>query len=161
MKSEKKMFPLFMDLTKRRCVVIGAGKIASRRVEALLPFIGEILVIAPKASPRILSLAGAGALAYWERSYEKGDLLGADLVLIATDNRAVNDEIYKDCKELGILVNTASDQQKCDFHFPAVIQKDSIVIGINGGGKDHKRVKQIRQELQEFLEDLEGKEMRE
>ena len=87
--------------------------------------------------------------------------MGADLVLIATDNRAVNDEIYKDCKELGILVNTASDQQKCDFHFPAVIQKDSIVIGINGGGKDHKRVKQIRQELQEFLEDLEGKEMRE
>jgi len=157
MKSEKKYFPLFMDLTQKKCVVFGAGKIASRRVETLLPFIGELLVIAPKASSRILSLAGEGVLTYREKVYEKEDLLGADLVLTAADDETVNDEIYRECKALGILVNTASDQKKCDFHFPAVIEEEPIVIGINGGGKDHKKVKQIRREIQNFLE---GKEKR-
>lgn len=161
MKNENKRFPLFMDLTKKRCVVIGAGRIASRRTETILPFVGDLLVIAPKASQKIIALAGEGVLTYLEKSYEKGDLSEADLVLIATDDRAVNDQIYEDCRELGILVNTASDQRKCDFHFPAVIEKEPLVIGINGGGTDHRLVKQIRQKLQEFLEDLEGKEKQE
>ncbi len=153
MKSEeKKFFPLFTDLTEKKAVVFGAGEIASRRVRTLLSFIGELHVIAPEASLEILALAEEGKLTYQKKRYEREDLYDAQLVLAATDDRKVNDDIYSACKCLGILVNTASDQRKCDFHFPAVIEQDSVVIGINGGGKDHKRVKAVRQEIEEMFQ---------
>ena len=114
---EKKLFPLFTDLTKKKAVVFGAGTIATRRVKTLLSFAGEIHVIAPEASAEILALAEKGEIVYQEKSYEREDLYDADLVLAATDDGKINEDIYSACKCLGILVNVASDQKKCDFHF--------------------------------------------
>ena len=73
------------------------------------------------------------------------------MVLAVTDDPKVNEDIYSACKCLGILVNIANNQNKCDFHFPAVLEQGDIVIGINGGGKDHKKVKQVRQEMEKAL----------
>ena len=148
---EKKFFPLFVDFTQKKAVVIGAGKIAARRVKTLLPFLGEIQVIAPEASEEIRELAKQGKVIYEQKYYEREDLYDAHMVLAATDDSKVNEDIYSACKCLGILVNIASDQKKCDFHFPAVLEQGDIVIGINGGGKDHKKVKQVRQELELVL----------
>jgi precorrin-2 dehydrogenase/sirohydrochlorin ferrochelatase len=148
---ETKFFPLFTDLTEKKAVVFGAGKIASRRVHTLLSFVGELHVIAPEASSEILAWAKEGRLTYWKKKYEREDLYDADLVLAATEDEKVNEDIYSACKCLGILVNTASDQKKCDFHFPAVIEQDSVVIGINGGGRDHRKVKEVRLEIEDIL----------
>ena len=145
---EKKLFPLFVDFTGKKAVVVGAGKIATRRVKTLLPFLGEIQVIAPKASGEILELAEQGEVIYQKKCYEREDLYDAHMVLAATNDAKVNEDIYSACKCLGILVNIASNQNKCDFHFPAVLEQGDIVIGINGGGEDHKKVKQVRQELE-------------
>nr|WP_297934048.1 bifunctional precorrin-2 dehydrogenase/sirohydrochlorin ferrochelatase [uncultured Blautia sp.] len=148
---EKKLFPLFTDLTEKKAVVFGAGTIATRRVKTLLSFVGEIRVIAPKASNEILDLWEKGELVYQKKIYEREDLYDADLVLAATDDDKVNEDIYSACKCLGILVNIASDQKKCDFHFPAVIEQDGVVIGMNAGGKDHKKVKEVRQSIETYL----------
>ena len=148
---EKKMFPLFVDLTKKKVLVVGAGKIASRRVKTLLPFAGEVVVEAPEASEEIFSLARQGEILHKEKTYSREDLYYADLVIAATDNKEVNEDIYSACKCLGIQVNVASDQKKCDFHFPGVLEYDGVVMGFNGGGKDHRKVRQVREKVQEAL----------
>lgn len=148
---EKKLFPLFTDLSEKKAVVFGAGIIATRRVKTLLSFIDKIWVIAPEASCEILTMAEKGEIVYQKKSYERKDLYDADIVLAATDDGKINEDIYSACKCLGILVNVASNQKKCDFHFPAVIEQDGVVIGINAGGKDHKKVKEIRQNLETYL----------
>lgn len=148
---EKKFFPLFTDLTEKKVVVLGAGKIASRRVKTLLSFVKNIEVIAPRASLEILNLSEEGRLIYREKEYDAEDICGADIVIAATDDPKVNDAIYSACKGLGILVNTASNQQKCDFHFPGIIEQDGIVIGFNGGGRDHKKVREMRGRIEQAL----------
>lgn len=148
---EKKMFPLFVDLTGKKVLVVGAGKIASRRVKTLLSFAGEIVVEAPEAAEELLDLAEKGEILYRKKPYAREDLYDADMVIAATDNREVNEDIYSACKCLGIQVNVASDQKKCDFHFPGVLEYDGVVMGFNGSGKDHKKVRQVREKVQEAL----------
>ncbi len=151
MKTEKKLFPLYTDLTEKKAVVIGGGNIASRRIKSLLGFVGELIVIAPDVQPEIRELAKSGELVWKQKRYEREDLYDADLALAATDDRKVNEDIYSACKCLGILVNTASDQNKCDFHFPGIINHDGVVIGFNAAGKDHKKTRQMREKVEEFL----------
>ena len=151
MKTEKKLFPLYTDLTQKKAVVIGGGKIASRRITSLLGFVGELVVIAPLVQPEIRELAEKGELIWKQKEYRREDLYDADLALAATDDSRVNDDIYSACKCLGILVNTASDHNKCDFHFPGLICHDGVGIGFNAAGKDHKKTRQMREKVEEFL----------
>ena len=148
---EKKMFPLFVDLTEKKILVVGAGKIASRRVKTLLPFAGEITVEAPEAAEELLDLAEKGEILYRKKTYAREDLYDADMVIAATDSREVNEDIYSACKCLGIQVNVASDQNKCDFHFPGILEYDGVVLGFNGSGRDHRKVRQVREKVQEAL----------
>ena len=148
---EKKMFPLFVDLTEKKILVVGAGKIASRRVKTLLPFAGEITVEAPEAVEELLDLAEKGEILYRKKAYAREDLYDADMVIAATDSREVNEDIYSACKCLGIQVNVASDQNKCDFHFPGILEYDGVVMGFNGSGRDHRKVRQVREKVQEAL----------
>ena len=150
---EKKYFPLFVDLTKKQAVVIGAGKIGTRRASALLPFVGKMTVVAPVCSEEIQQLFKQGKLAYKQKEYGREDIYDADLVVAATDDQKINEDIYSACKCLGILVNVASNQHKCDFHFPGIIEHDGVVIGFNGGGTDHRKVKEIRKKTEKILKD--------
>lgn len=155
-RDEKKLFPLFTDLTEQRVVVFGAGRIAQRRILTLLGFAGEIIAVAPEHTQTISALARSGEILYRCKCYGAEDLAGADLVIAATDCAAVNDEIYAECRKRGILVNVASDQKKCDFHFPGLIEYDGIVIGFNGGGRNHRKVREIREKTEELLKGLEN-----
>ncbi len=152
MKKCKALFPMFFDISEKKIVVIGGGKIATRRIKALLDFADKILVIAPKVSDDILQMGKDGRILFERRTYNEKDINGADIVLAATDNVSLNDEIYTNCKHLGIMVNVASDKEKCDFYFPGIVKKDSIIIGISAGGNDHKGAKEMRQKIQKYLE---------
>lgn len=148
---EKKYFPLFVDLTGKKAVVVGAGKIGARRIKTLLSFVDSLTVVAPRAEEEILSLAQEGRLEYKKKAYEREDIKDADLVIAAADDEKVNEDIYRVCKHLGIPVNVASDQQKCDFHFPGIIEYEGVVLGFNGAGKDHRKVKEVRQKTEQAL----------
>jgi len=152
MKTNKPMFPMFLDISEKKIFVIGGGKIATRRVKTLLTFAENISVVAPEASEEIIKLSSEGKIGYEKRPYKESDIDGADIVLAATDDAELNDDIYSSCKKLGITVNIASDKEKCDFYFPGIILKDSAVIGINAGGNDHRGAKELRQKLQRYLE---------
>ena len=145
----KGLFPFFADIRDKKTVVIGAGKIASRRIETMTQFCANIVVVAPEATDRVLTLADDGWITFRQKTYDREDLFGADLVLAATNDPKLNDEIHSVCKCLGIWVNVCSDQQKCDFQFPGIVRKDEVVIGINAAGTDHKKVKKIRECVEE------------
>lgn len=144
-------FPLFVDIHQKACVVIGAGRIAARRVRTLADFCENITVIAPEAAEAIKDMAASGQITWKQKPYERDDLYGAELVLAATDNPRLNDEIYSVCRCLGILVNVCSDQTKCDFQFPGIIRQNEIVIGVNGAGKDHAAVRRMREKIESML----------
>jgi len=151
MENKKGFFPMFVDISKKKIVVVGAGKIASRRIKTLLLFADDILVIAPEVKEEILLMERDGLVQVQKKMYDREDLYDAQIVIAATNDLPLNNEIFSVCRCMGILVNVASDKSKCDFHFPGVVKKEEIVIGIHAGGSNHRRAKEVREELEEFL----------
>ena len=159
---QKPFFPVFLDLSEKCVIVAGGGSIAERRIRTLRGFVGRIRIIAPEIRGGIRELlspdgqagfseGGTAVITWAAKRYDRRDLQDADLVLACTDDPERNREIYRDCRDLGIPVNDCSDKRNCDFYFPGIVQKDGIVIGINGSGADHHRVKAVRQEIETTL----------
>ena len=145
-------FPVFLDISNKKICIYGAGRIASRRAETLLAFAPSLHVFAPEASTWILQAAEKEKLIYKKEAYEPGGIPGDTwMVLAATDDHTVNEQIGKECREKGILVNVSSDRNLCDFDFPGVAVKENLVIGINAGGQNHRLAREwterIRKEV--------------
>lgn len=143
-------FPLYVDLTEKNILFAGGGKIAARRVHILMRFAKHITVVAPRFEESFGELEEESQIRLVQRTFDFSDLIGRDLVFAATDDTELNRQIYEACKEQGIPVNVCSDQKLCDFQFPSVVISDDVVIGINASGKNHRRVKQVRQELEKY-----------
>lgn len=141
----KPYFPLFIDISQKEIVVAGGGKVAERRVNTLLSFTEHIKVVSPELTEGLHYLAENGQIVWLEKLYESKVLEGADIVLAATDDASCNEQIVRDCRKRGILVNTAHKKELCDFYFPAVDIRENIVIGINASGINHKQVKQLKE----------------
>ncbi len=147
-----KYFPLYVDISKKNILVVGAGKIALRRIQTLLKFESTITVVGKGIHPAIWSFVDeTDCIRVIQRQYETADLAGRDMVLACTDSREVNREIVKVCRNKGIFVNAADDKELCDFYFPSVIIKDEVVIGINAGGGNHRLVKETRKRLENHI----------
>ncbi len=143
-------FPLYVDLTEKNILFAGGGKIAARRVHILMRFAKHITVVAPRFEESFGELEEESQIRLVQRTFDFSDLIGRDLVFAATDDTELNRQIYEACKEQGIPVNVCSDQNLCDFQFPSVVISDDVVIGINASGKNHRRVEQVRQELEKY-----------
>lgn len=148
---KNKFFPLYFDISQKRIVFIGGGTIASRRIQVLMEFEADILVIAPEVCEAVFKAHRNGSITYIDSVYKEEYLLDADIVLACTNDEELNHEIYMVCKKKGIVVNNCSNKEECDFQFPAIIQRDSLVIGINSGGEDHRKVKQTRELIEDLL----------
>ena len=144
-------FPLFVDLSEKKIVIIGAGKIAGRRAQVLSEFAEHITVIAPDISPDIQLLADTGKLKVIQKIYEDADIDEADIVLAATNDEILNQEIAEHCRKKHIIVNNCSDRSQCDFYFPGVIHTDDIVIGVTANGKNHIKVKKVTEQIKKVL----------
>jgi len=142
-------FPLFVDLSGRRVVVYGGGKVAARRVGTLVQFGPELTVIAPEIAPEIRRVPG---VVFREEMFDPLCAPQADLALAATDDPAVNREIVRLYRGRRALVNSASDPAACDFQFPAVIIRDPLVAGVNAGGTDHRLVARAAAAIRAFWE---------
>ena len=144
-------FPIFIDLSEKEILVVGAGNIAARRVRTLCDFCGHITVRAPKMAEQILALAEQYPLTLETAAFEAAALEGKHLVLACTDDAELNRKIGALCRSRGIPVNVCSEKEECDFYVPSVVQKGEIVIGINASGQNHGLVKQTRMHLEEIL----------
>ena len=152
----KAFFPLYVDLEGKLAVIVGGGRVATRRAAALSKFTRKIRVVAPKITPQLEEMVKTGAVAWVNRKCMRTDLSDAYMVLAATNDRRVNDDIYRICKKEGIYVNVASDKEKCDFYFPGIVKYKEMVIGINASGLDHSKARRVREAIEKVLieEDL-------
>lgn len=152
-------FPMFVDLSEKRVLVIGGGVIAARRIRTLLKFVKRITVIAPEINEELKELMEQdeeSRICYIRKQIFEEMLLGEEgnpvkgmeLVLTATNDRKLNAAVVKACRKEGILVNTADDKSLCDFYFPSVLEKDGVIIGLNSGGKNPGCVKRMREYLE-------------
>ena len=135
-------FPFFIDISAKKCVVVGGGIVAKRKVEKLLPYEPEITVVAPEICEFLRLCEGITLV---EREFEPSDLDGAFMVIGATDNEAVNAEIFRLCTEKNILVNVVDDKEKCGFIFPALVKKGDISIGVSSSGSSPVFSKYIKE----------------
>ena len=148
-------FPMFIDLTDKKILVVGGGVIALRRIRTMLKFGADICVIAPEFCEELAQMEEEGKIMAEHRGYRIGDICGAQIVLAATDDREVNRQIREECRAAGILVNVADDKSLCDFYFPSVVMTDEAVIGINSGGTDPSITKNIRREIEDMFPSVE------
>ena len=99
------LFPIFLKLTGRPCIVIGGGNLAESKIESLLTANARVTVIAPQANARITSLAEAGEITVHTREYAQGDLADQFLAVAATDDPAVNRAVFAEAEVCGVLIN--------------------------------------------------------
>ena len=149
----KRYFPMFVDLTDKNIVVVGGGNIATRRVKTLLQFTRNVTAVAPKVTAELQELGKAGYVNLIMRPVKRTDCQMAYMVIAATNDWKLNDEIYRVCKEEGIYVNVADDKNKCDFYFPGIYMHDEVVVGITASGLNHKRARKVRVAIQEAMEE--------
>lgn len=142
-------FPMFIDLTGKRVVLVGGGTIAARRIASLRLFGCEIEVIAPELK------CSAQGLIWHPRAYVPGDLQGACLAIAATDDRQVNHAVGQEAGQLGIPVSVADCEEECTFYFPAVCTGENVIAGVVSDGKDHHRTARAAKAIRRALEELE------
>jgi len=150
-------YPINLDLKGRRCLVIGGGSVAERKVETLLEFEAEVVVIAPEITAKLSDLASSGTIQHLAVSYlsdpsDSSDRLqGALLVFAATDDREVNKRVSADCQSRGILVNVVDDPELCTFFVPAIVQREDLIISISTSGRSPAMARWLRIRLEEAL----------
>lgn len=148
---KKPYFPMFVDLSDKKVVVVGAGTIAKRRIRSLIEFTNHLVVIAPEVNPELQELENNGVIGILRKNYEREDIYGADIVIAATNDHKTNDDIYSVCKCMGITVNVCSDKNKCDFYFPGIARKEQIVVGVTATGTDHRKAKDVVEKVRQIL----------
>lgn len=145
-------YPIILDLTDRPVLVIGAGRVATRRVARLLEEGADVTVISPEASDEIRAWADAGQITWQQRTYRPSDPGSAELILAETDDAALNLQITNDARSRGILANAAT-RTGSDFAIPSRLQKGLIQLAIDTGGAAPALAHELRVALDAFLED--------
>lgn len=142
-------FPMLLNLRGRRCVVVGAGKVAASKVDGLLLHGAQVTVISPRAVESIRMRARSGDLTLHRRSFSPADINGAFLVIAATSSRATNASVFRACNAQGILCNAVDDPEHCDFFYPAVVHRGPLQIAISTGGCSPALAARLRRELEQ------------
>lgn len=146
-------YPVFLKLEDKLCVVVGAGRVAERRVRGLCDAKARVRVVGIIATEGVLKLADEGAIHLYQRAFEPSDLDGSTLVIAATDRAGVNRAVQTAAKCRGILFCGADRHTDSDFIVPAVVQRGDLQLAISTGGKSPAYARLLRREIEAFLED--------
>lgn len=152
-------FPLYIDLKGNNCVVIGGGRSAANRVQALMKFGAHITVISPTLCDQLRELDSANKIRYIPRRYYRGDCTNAYLCVAATDVESVNIAVSDECKAKGVPVNVVRPAAFGNFSFPAVVLYDNITISISGNVCSDKLqylCTQIERQLPDLMKEADG-----
>lgn len=147
------VYPIFLTgLQNKLAVVVGGGPVGERKVTGLLAAGAQVRLISPVVTSTLAEWAQAATVTWWPRPYQPGDLTGAFLVFVATDVRTVNAQITQDAAALGLLCNVADVHTEGNFHVPALYRHEDVVVAIGSRqGKNPKRIKQLRDQIAQFL----------
>src|SRR6266496_3258761 len=143
------MYPIFLKLDGRRCLVVGAGKVAEAKIRGLLDARASIEVVAPEAVWQIQKWAWEGVIGLECPCLPATDLDQSSLVIAATSNREVNVEVFRQARLRNVLCNSVDDPENCDFYYPAVVNRGDLQIAISTGGRSPALAQRLRHELEE------------
>ena len=138
------LYPVFMDLDGRRCVVVGGGEVANRKARKLLQARADVVVISPEIKPELESVA----VEVHRRPFEEGDLQCAFLAFAATDSREVNAAVAREADERGIPVNVADRPSEGSFAVPSVLRRGRMQVAVSTGGASPSLARSIKGELE-------------
>jgi siroheme synthase-like protein len=142
------MFPIFLKLEGKRCLVVGAGKVAEGKICGLLEVGASVEVVAPQAVWQIQKWAWEGAVGWKPRRFEPSDLDQVSIVVAATSSPEVNAEVFKQARLRNVLCNAVDDPQNCDFYYPAVVNRGDLQIAISTSGRSPALAQRLRRELE-------------
>lgn len=153
-------FPLFIDSTDKKVIVYGCGVIATRRIKTLMKFNFQIDVIGRTPSKELEALLDESEscerIKFYRKAINDSDISKINketfLVVAATSDRNINNKIAERAKEFGVFHSIADAKDECDVFFPAIRTKDEVVIGIAGDGSNHKKTREIADNIRSFLE---------
>ncbi len=128
------MIPINIEVKNRKIVIIGGGKVAEKRAVSFLENEALVHIIAPEATSKIREYSQNNKVIWKRRVYQKDDLDGAFIGILAVNNQKVEEEFLKEAREKNLLVCVSSDYKKGNFIFPATAQKGKILIGVSTGG---------------------------
>jgi len=145
----KVYYPAMLDIKDKPCVVIGGGKVAERKITSLVKAGANITVISPDVTEDIANLVKINRIEWKQKTYEQGDLAGFFIVIIATNNKGLNEAIYRDTEHPYQLVNTIDDNRLCSFIVPSSFRRGHLQIAISTHGSSPSLAKKIREQLEE------------
>ncbi|WP_419763908.1 MAG: precorrin-2 dehydrogenase/sirohydrochlorin ferrochelatase family protein [Arcobacter sp.] len=140
-------FPISLNLKNRKILIIGAGKIATNKINKLLDFTNDIVVLAPKISEEIKELD----IKIIEKEYEKKDIEGFNIVIACIDNINLQKEIYQHTRETNVLYNCSDILELCDFTFSSILKKDDLIISISTSGTSPSFSKELKSYLESII----------
>jgi precorrin-2 dehydrogenase/sirohydrochlorin ferrochelatase len=146
-------YPMFLKISGKRCVVVGGGGVARRKVRVLLEHGANVEVISPDLCPELVELEEKGRIHILHRHYQSGDLQKAFLAIAATDNRALNRQVVKEAQDKMVLVSVADDPQDSDFILPSYVRRGALTIAVSTGGVSPALARKIRSRLEKDFGD--------
>lgn len=144
----KAYYPVYLDIEGKKCVVVGGGAVAARKVASLTEAGGEVIAVSPSFCSALREQARRGRATLKRKRFESRDLDGAFVVIACTDDRGVNDRVYRAAKQRGILVNVVDSAGQCDFIVPSVVSRGGLNIAISTSGISPALSRRIREDLE-------------
>jgi len=145
------LFPAFIDLKDKKVLVVGGGKVATRKVQKLLPFGAKIEVVSPRITKELQELFLAGRISWKKRKFLIKDLRSAYMVVVAVDSIGLQRMVFNYCSKRKILCNAVDSPDYCNFIFPALVHKGDVVIGISTSGKVPALSALLREKIEECI----------
>lgn len=144
-------YPIYLDMNGRRCLVIGGGAVAERKIASLLEAGALLTVISPTITDTISRWAKGNSIELLARRYQSSDLAEHEICFVATDDGAVNAQVFNDGRRLGVWVNAADDPAHCDFILPSVLRRGDLTVAVSSGGTSPALSRTIREELELYF----------
>jgi precorrin-2 dehydrogenase/sirohydrochlorin ferrochelatase len=145
--------PIFLQVERRPCLVVGGGGVALRKIRTLVAAGARVTVISPEIVPAISDLANAGAIGVRRRAYQQGDMAGHHLVYAATGDAELSRRLFEEARQLNILINVADTPDCCSFIVPSVIRRGRLQIAISTEGASPALSRALRQRMESWLGD--------
>jgi precorrin-2 dehydrogenase/sirohydrochlorin ferrochelatase len=144
-------YPVFLRLGGERCVVIGGGEVAERKVDSLLAAGARVTVVAPALTPGLAERLARGEITHLHRAYQDGDLDGARLAYAATDVEALQAELAGAAATAGVPLNVVDRPQWCSFIVPAVLRRGELTVAVSTGGGSPALAGRVRDDVARCL----------
>jgi precorrin-2 dehydrogenase/sirohydrochlorin ferrochelatase len=144
-----RLFPIFIKLAGRPCLVVGAGTIAESKIASLVEADAHVRVVAPVATSEVRFLAQSRKIEWQQRGFQPDDLDGMFLVVAATSSTELHEQIFQEATRRGVLCNIVDVPELCDFYYPAVVQRGALQIAISTAGQSPALAQRLRKALEE------------